>query len=158
MYTFFKISSRVGLGEQVVPCVCGVLLSRRRRRRRRRIEWMRHPPRPERDGFQLSFSNGRPFFLFSLARLFFFLSSGLHLLLPLFVLKGSPLCYQTHSPLFFFFFFPSWPSSPLPPSGSTRGGKGFSCVANRFIFLVLFFSCTKETFKYLIRNPPHPQS
>lgn len=31
-------------------------------RKRERIEWMRHPPRPERDGFQLSFSNGRPFF------------------------------------------------------------------------------------------------
>ena len=56
-------------GSSRVCVVCCCVVERRRRRKKRRIEWMRHPPRPEREGFQQSFSNGRPFFFFSLSSL-----------------------------------------------------------------------------------------
>ena len=163
IYTFFEISSsRVGLGEQVVrPCVCVVCCCRKKKEReRRRIEWMRHPPRPERDGFQQSFSNGRPFFLSFF--LFFSYSSSipppsfllieccfspplLFFWLPA-MLGNIPLSFLLLS-LLLLLFPSSSPSSPLPASGS-RGDETprkflASCVANRFIFLfpilVLFF-------------------
>ena len=164
IYSFFEISSsRVGLGEQVVrPCVCvWCVVVEKKERERRRIEWMRHPPRPERDGFQQSFSNGRPFFFLSFF-LFFSYSSSipppsfllieccfspplLFFWLPA-MLGNIPLSFLLLS-LLLLLFPSSSPSSPLPASGS-RGDETprkflASCVANRFIFLfpilVLFF-------------------
>ena len=167
IYTFFEISSsRVGLGEQVVrPCVCAwCVVVEKKERERRRIEWMRHPPRPERDGFQQSFSNGRPFFFSFFLSFFLFFSYSSSIPPPSFLLIEC--CFSP--PLLFFWLpamlgniplsflllslllllFPSSsPSSPLPASGS-RGDETprkflASCVANRFIFLfpilVLFF-------------------
>jgi hypothetical protein len=132
-------------------CVCGVLLccrkKKKKKKKRRRIEWMRHPPRPERDGFQQSFSNGRPFF-FSLSSLLFFLSSGsLSLLHFFFYFKGSP---QRNIPLFLFRLL----RLHLYQQEEMRGEKfpffcaslSLSRVANRFIsrFLSSFFAFRKR--------------
>lgn len=115
---------------------------------------MRHPPRPERDGFQQSFSNGRPFF-FSLSLLFFLSGGSLSLLHFFFYFKGSP---QRNIPLFLFRLL----RLHLYQQEEMRGEKfPFFCASLslsrsqsiHFSFSFFFFRFSK-TFKYLIRIPP----